>query len=279
MTSMATGEIVCPKCKKGFILDKKEQGKKIEVVCPNCNNRFTASYECSTVNSKEECSWIEHGEPRKTILSSNNQKTNMTTIAAILLICVFLIGIATSIYSESFQTTTLEIITAAGVKGSVRILVIDELNNTIENASININNKIFYTNVNGIFYSGNIDLGFKAIRISNSSYKTQTYEIMVNPFGSSEITVKLEEGTGIGKTIEYDITSFSMILVIFSVFSLFGAITSFMRKYLDGAIFCSCIGFFSFGFFFIGSIISIIAILIIWSVKDEFDNEEKGKVF
>ena len=66
---------------------------------------------------------------------------------------------------------------------------------------------------------------------------------------------------------------------IFSIFALMGAITCFKRQHLDVASVGSLIGIFSFGFFFIGSILSIIAFVLIMKSREEFENGKKGKIF
>ena len=62
------GRITCPKCKNEFFLDLPEKDKH-EVVCPKCDNKFSIQ-KCDDSETFEECSWEEHGEPRKTVLSS-----------------------------------------------------------------------------------------------------------------------------------------------------------------------------------------------------------------
>jgi hypothetical protein len=51
------------------------------------------------------------------------------------------------------------------------------------------------------------------------------------------------------------------------------------RKHFDVAVAGSIISIFSFGFFLIGAIISIIAFIIIMKCKEEFDDGKKGKTF
>ena len=67
--------------------------------------------------------------------------------------------------------------------------------------------------------------------------------------------------------------------MIFSVFALLGAFTTWKRKNFDVSVAGSLIGLFSFGFFLIGSILSIIAFVLIIKSKEEFDDGKQGKVF
>jgi hypothetical protein len=101
------GRTTCPKCKQEIILDLPNKGKH-EIVCPKCNNKFSIQ-KCDDSISIQECSWEEHGEPRKTVLSSMKPKTKMPKYAAIILACVFIIGITTAVFSESFIESSLDV--------------------------------------------------------------------------------------------------------------------------------------------------------------------------
>jgi len=72
---------------------------------------------------------------------------------------------------------------------------------------------------------------------------------------------------------------YSIIVVIFSIFALIAIFACIKRKYFGLAMIGSFIAIFSFGFFFIGSILSIIALVIIYLSRDEFEDEKKGKIF
>ena len=163
---MAKGRTICPNCKKEIILDLPDKVKKFEVVCPNCNNRFFIQAKSDDIKSKDECLWIEHGEPRKTILSGRKPKTNKPKIAGILLICVLTIGIVTAVFSETFIISSLNVASGFGITGSVKIKVIDLSNNTIDNATIKINGINGMTNEDGVFNVDNVKLGIQTIEIS-----------------------------------------------------------------------------------------------------------------
>jgi len=51
------------------------------------------------------------------------------------------------------------------------------------------------------------------------------------------------------------------------------------RNYFDIALIGCLVGVFTVGFFFIGSILSIIAFYLIYQSRDEFVDEKKGKSF
>ncbi len=271
------GRTICPKCKNELILDLPDKGKH-EVVCPKCNNTFSIQ-KCDDSVSFQECSWEEHGEPRKTVLSSMKPKTKMPMIAAIILSCVFIIGITTAAFSESFIDSSLDVASYAGLTGSIKILVTDQSNNTLSNVNIKINDINGVTNSEGYFSTEKIELGIQKLVISNENYKNQTREILVTPFFKFESTITLENQSGNEKNIQFNSTGCAIILVIFSVIALIGAISCLKRQHFDIAIVGALIGIFSFGFFLIGSILAIIAFIMIFKSKDEFENGKKGKIF
>jgi DNA-directed RNA polymerase subunit RPC12/RpoP len=272
------GRTTCPKCKFEFYLDLPEK-EKHEVVCPKCNNKFSIQAKCNDSKKFEECSWEEHGEPRKTVLSSIKPKTNMPRFAAIILAIVFIIGISTAALSESFIESSLDVASLAGLTGSMKILVTDQTNNSLSDVEIEINDISGVTNSKGFFSASNIELGVQELVIQKNNYKNQTREILISPFFQYESTIVLENESGKIKTIDFNSSGCTIILVIFSIIALIGSIVCLKRQYFDIAIVSSFIAIFSFGFFLIGSILAIIAFIIIFRSKDEFENGKKGKIF
>ena len=270
------GRTTCPKCKHEFTMDIPKDKEKISVVCPECNNKFTIKTKCEP---GEECSWEEHGEPRKTVLSSIKPKSRKPLIAAVILIGVFSLGITTAVFSEPFIISTTDIFSNAGLTGSLELIVYDEYNNSLEDINIIFGDVTGTTNESGIFTVDNLTLGFGTLQLYGEGYKTQTRDILVYPFLNTEITVTMEEGTGQGEPFEFDSTGCTLILVIFSVFALLGTVTCLRRRHFDAALVGSLISIFSFVFFFIGSLLSIIAFVIIYKSKEEFENGKKGKIF
>ena len=273
------GRTACPKCKHEFVLDVLDSSKKHEVTCPKCKNKFAIQTKRSNSESGKECSWEEHGEPRKTVLSSVKTKTKKPVIAAILLVCVFSLGITTAVFSEAFVISSMDLASGIGLRGSLEILVIDQSNNSIENINVIIDNISGVTNENGLFCVENIKPDIYTLKLYGDDYKTQTQEILVIPIFNSRNTVKMEEGDGQEEKINFDGTGCTLILAIFSIFGLLGTVTCLKRQHLDVAIAGSLIGIFSLGLFFIGSILSIIAFALIMKSKEEFENGKKGKIF
>ena len=278
VSHLMKGRTNCPKCKNEIVLELPDK-EKHDVVCPKCNNKFTIKAKCDDSNANEECSWEEHGEPRKTILSSLKPKTKMPRIAAIILACVFIIGITTATFAESFIESSLDVASYAGLTGSVRILVTDQSNNTLSNVTITIDNINGVTNSKGYFTAQEIELGIQQLVIAKENYKNQTHKILISPFFRFESTIKLDYENGQGKNIQFNSAGCTIILMIFSIIALIGTIVCLKRQYFDIAIVSSFLALFTFGFFLIGSILAIIAFIIIFKSKDEFENGKKGKIF
>lgn len=273
------GRTTCPKCKKEFSLEVPDDCKKHDVICPKCKNKFTIQPASKDEKKGEGCYWEEHGEPRKTILSSIKPKTNKPMIAAIILAAVFALGITTAAFSETFIESSAELLSNTGIKGTIELSIIDMYNNeSLENVVITINEQTGYTDKNGIYTVENVSLGIKTVDISLSGYKTQKREILVYPFIKSSQEINMEAGDG-EENITFDAIGCSIILIIFSVFALVGAVTSFKRQNLDVAAAGALLGIFSFGFLLTGSILSIIAFAIIMMSKEEFEDGKKGKKF
>jgi DNA-directed RNA polymerase subunit RPC12/RpoP len=89
------GKTTCPKCKHEFLMDVPDDTEKCGIKCPKCNHSFVIKRVCKN-ESDEECWWEEHGEPRKTILSSLKKKTNKPTIASFLLLTTGILGVLTA---------------------------------------------------------------------------------------------------------------------------------------------------------------------------------------
>lgn len=71
---------------------------------------------------------------------------------------------------------------------------------------------------------------------------------------------------------------FSIALFIFSIFAIIGSITAFKRRFFLFTFLCAVIGIFSIGFF-IGAILSIISVILLFISQDDFTNGAKGKEF
>lgn len=273
------GRTVCPNCKYEFILDLPED-KKHEVICPNCRYKYLIQAK-RRKEEDDECKWEEHGEPRKTVLSKIKPRTNKPIISAILLVCVFVLGVTTAVFSEQFIESTLDVGSAVGLSGDVKISVIDFENKSVNNVTVKIGNIIKETDNKGLVNFKKVKLGIQKIEVNKSDYPKQVEEHLILPFFTNDILVKYNTTLGADEYIikEFDRIGCSLIIGIFSVFPLLGFISCWKRRNLDIAIAGAGIGIFSFGFLFIGSILSIIAICFILKSRDEFENGKKGKTF
>ena len=272
------GRTACPKCKHEFVLDVPEDSKKHQATCPKCKNKFTIVPSSCELAEGEECYWEEHGEPRKTILSSIKPRTDKPMIAAILLAAVFALGLTTAVYSETFLESSSEMLSSVGFRGTVDLYITDISNNTLDDVDVKIGNIYLQNYGNGSYSAENISLGIKQVEFSIPEYKKLTREILVTPFITSTHNIKMEEGDD-EEIIPFDTFGCSIILVIFSVFALLGTITCLRRRNLDIAGVGSILGIFSFGFLMIGSILSIIAFILIMMSKEEFEDGKAGKIF
>ena len=70
----------------------------------------------------------------------------------------------------------------------------------------------------------------------------------------------------------------SIPLIVFSAFAFAGSVTAFKRRYFVFTAVCAVVGIFSVGFF-IGFVLSIVAVALLIISRDEFENAAKGKVF
>jgi len=274
------GRTSCPKCKHDFEVEVTDDKEQHEVVCPKCENKFKIDTKNKECGPDEECSWEEHGEPRKTVLSSIKPKTNKPMMATILLIVVFSIGISTAALSEAFIESSLDIASAAGMDGTVVLTINDQNNKSIDDATIRINNELTkFTGENGIYIANNVELGIQVFEVCTEEFNNQSFELLVTPFFNSESNIVLENSTATAELKEFDTAICSMVLIIFSIFPILAAVVCFKRQHFDIALVGSILGIFSFGFFLTGSIISFVALYIIWKSRDEFENGKKGKTF
>ena len=96
---------------------------------------------------------------------------------------------------------------------------------------------------------------------------------------SSAISIMIEQYKDIFISSTFELLPFIGININnYSIF-IFSIILSFKRNRLNIAIICAFISIFSIGFFFIGSLLSLVSLIIIVKSKEEFINEKKGKIF
>ena len=268
----------CPRCNKEFVLEAPEGSTEHEAICPFCSHRFVIRPSCDPNINPDDCYWEEHGEPRKTILSSCKQKTRTPTVAGILLICVFVLGISSAIFPEVFLDAPLTLLADNGFSGSVDIIIVDQNNTTLSNVNIIVEDAKNVSFNENKYHICNVSVGITNIELNLDNYTTYTKEILVLPFITSTYNITMTIGEGIYSEV-FDTVGCFIILLIFSIIALLASIMCLKRHHLDVAIVGGILGIFSFGFLFIGSLLSIIAVIIIFKSRDEFENGKKGKVF
>ena len=279
------GRITCPKCGKEFIAQAQKNTVETRVLCPHCHHHFTVKTTNNTITKPEEddkdCSWEEHGEPRKTILSSIKPRTDKPMLAALLLIFVIIIAVISAVLPQQFVQTPITILSVAGVQEDVLITVQDDQGNNIQNITISTgSSKQNTTNNLGKTRLDQLQLGTQELTLSNNDSQT-TVEITITPFETESYTITLTESTfqASVNNSSTDLAWVSGILIILSIVTFVGVVASIRRRHSDVAMVSSIVGIFTIGFFLLGSVLSIIAFYFILKSKEEFDDGKKGKSF
>ena len=284
------GKTTCPKCKTSFVLEIPDTTKDVhEATCPKCGHKF----KLKMVKKDEDHSWEEIGEPRKAILSSIKEKTNKPMIAGILLVIVFISAIITSssvlITIEPMKTNEKFLNNIFASIGEVTITgtVLDNITKQpIKNVTISVvDTNISTFSKNGSFELKNVPVGYRTLNISAEDYKALHVKIFLlkNLFSKEKIKQDfyLDKGSGVEEKEERGLLNLlikswyicSILIIIFGLLALVGAIACFMRKYIIIALIGSIFGIFTFGIIFIGPLCSIIALIIILLSREEFKNE------
>ncbi len=279
------GRIQCPQCGNEFIAQAPKDAECASVHCPACDYSFTVKTTndmmTKTDQDSAECSWEEHGEPRKTILSSMKPRTDKPMLAAILLIAVVIIGISSAVFPQAFVETPIGLLSLAGVKEDVHLLIQDPTDQPLENVTISLSDSLTSsTNETGKTTLSNLALGTQTLLLSKNN-STASITVSVAPFDSSIHTIRFNTATS-SATItnpQDDLTWISILLILFSLIALLSAISSIRRRHSDVALMGSILGIFTIGFFLIGSFLSVIAFILIFKSKEEFDDGKKGKSF
>lgn len=288
------GSITCPKCGQHIIAEINKDVQAFTLDCPKCNHHFKvkiSQVETSNIPSdskpdvEADCDWEEHGEPRKTILSSIKPRTDKPMIASLLLILVIIIGVVSAFLPTVFLQAPVGVASLAGANGELTVLVDNSSVVEAEDLSLSIDEKnTTFVQQNDTFIASSLSLGEHQVEFSlssnNSTAQTVTKKVYVLPFDLSAYSVKITDDNPL--TID-DSTSelgwLSGILLILSTIVIMGAITSWKRKYSDVALICCVIAICTIGIYFSGLILGVIAFWLIRTSQNEFDNGEKGKIF
>ncbi len=285
------GRITCPKCGQHITAEINKKVPSFTINCPKCNHHFrvkTSQINCSNipadspVDVEADCDWEEHGEPRKTILSSIKPRTDKPMIASLLLISIVIIAIASAFFPTLYLQAPVQVAELSGVNGGLTITLDNESLVDADYISLNINQEnILFERKNNSFHASSLNLGEHVLSITYSTTDTTTTkEVYILPFDLSSHTIKIIDTTPL--TIEndsYELEWLSSILIILAAITLIGAIMCWKRKYSDVAVISSLVGICTIGIYFSGLILGVIAIWLILNSRDEFDDGKKGKSF
>jgi DNA-directed RNA polymerase subunit RPC12/RpoP len=282
------GRIECPNCSKQFDIKKISETNDTILTCPYCSYQFnihpSSGDHCIKKKHIEECDWEEHGEPRKTILSSMKPRTDRPMIATFLLIIVICMGIIAAVIPNVFLQTPVILFSATGSQGSISFQLQNINSSTIDKVSLMIpsenvtyqgiirNDSIELKNLPLGSYTGQLTLDWK------NETRILSFDLFVIPILSNSYSLSSTNTDDL--TIAHnDYGWCSAILLILSVICLIGMFSAWRRNHSDVALIGSFVGIFTIGFFFIGSILSIIAFYLLYQSRDEFDDGKKGKSF
>ena len=261
------GRTRCPYCNKNVVVEVPDGATGIQrTTCPNCGMHIKVDVNGDSHEKREEESPI-HPLVKDT-------RSNKPTIAGIFLIIVFLLGI---IMGVSLLLSEKEALQGNGIYEGA---VVDVEHNPIEGASIYLMDeglkvKIAETDAEG-YFSINLSSGKHRILIEKDGYISKNVSIGVFPIKSIfRERFVLEKGEGEEK--ERSITAFAIdilpmmavAIIIISIPSLIGGIFCFIRKYRIIAVVGAVFGIFSVGFF-IGTVLSIVALILILMSKEDF---------
>ena len=265
------GKTKCPYCGEYVIIEIPDGATGIQTVtCPNCGMKIKVD-----VSKQEEKEEKEEEQPIHPTVQKIRPK-NMLMAAGALLVIASILGI---MMGGIFLSN--EGIFYHGV-GNYRGVVLNESHNAIEGARVYLDGNFSgVTDENGTFVLKNVSAGYHNLEIEKAGYDTLKAKIFVFPFKVFlSSTFIMHPGNGTEKM--RDIPSYfmailpvlSIALIVISTIPFIGAISCFFKKNFVVALISSIFGIFSIGFF-IGSILSIIALIMIILGKDEFEGEVK----
>jgi len=284
------GRIRCPHCGKDFTANARDDSTRVTTTCPNCGHKIAVTFdrrtgqECKdqSLETSEECDWEERGEPRKTILTSIQPRTDKPMIASMLLLIIIIIGFTSAVYPEAYLQTPLDLLSASGTYAQITVIIKDQNGTPLENISVWVNpSSKSMTNGSGYATLENISLGKQRIYVSPTiTGPAVSKDIYILPGDvNTDITISNDTGTITSVDSPQNLIWSSFVVIILSIVSIFGFIASWKRQHFDVALVCSIVSIFTIGFYFIGSVLGFIAVILILRSKEEFNDGKKGKSF
>ncbi len=257
------GKTRCPYCNKQVIVEVPDGAVGLQKTkCPNCGMNIVVDVKGK--EEKKEESFVIHPLVKK-------EKTSKPMIAGTLLVIVFVTGILLG----SFILLSQESIFKG--YGEYKAKVFDEEGKPLQGVKAYLDNKTVVSDKEGIIHFSNVSAGKHILWLYKEGYKSMKIKVLVLPWRNFLTDkFKMEKGNGTieRKSFLYTASLFLPYLafgiIIVSIPALIGAIFCFLRKQALIALICSIFGIFSIGPFFIGSILSIVALALIVLSRDEF---------
>ncbi len=260
------GRTRCPYCNKNVVVEVPDGATGMQrTVCPNCGMHIKVDVNGGSEEKIQE-------SPIHPLVKE--EKSGKPTVAGIFLIIVFLLGI---IMGTSLLLSEKEALQGSGFfEGAV----VNTSHNPVVGATIYLMDngqkiKVAETDGEG-YFSLNLSSGKHRILIEKDGYISKNISIGVFPIKSIfRERFVMKEGEGEEK--ERSITAFvidilpmmALAIIILSIPPLIGGIFCFMKKYRIIAIVGAIFGIFSVGFF-IGTILSIVALILILTSGEDF---------
>ena len=294
----------CPSCGQSMKI-KTSFGEKVS--CPACEDVFSikdgqleAKKEMvdSEKEMKKEKIMGKIGDIKNTIKNGNTSSNNLeyenainnfwnpdgnTAWAGIILVMVALLGFFAGGTYFMHWTEYETIVDDVGLVNVQGVIQTDD-GNPLENVEITLNgqNWTWTSNEQGRFYIYDVEGGIREITFNLENYEEQTQKIELEVGRINVVNAILEEGNCssdcgyIDKTFEVDNPAeislvLSVIIILFSVVTLYGSIAALRKSDFSMALIGSIAGILSYGFM-LGSILSIVAMLMIFSDRDAFES-------
>ena len=138
------------------------------------------------------------------------------------------------------------------------------------------------TNEQGRFYIYDVEGGIREIAFNLEDYQEQTQKVELEVGRINVVNVVLEEGECssnckyVDKTFEVSNPAevsllLSILIILFSTMTLYGSIAALRKSNFGAALMGSVAGILSYGFI-LGSILAIVAMLMIFSDRDVFES-------
>ncbi|MEA2054891.1 MAG: carboxypeptidase-like regulatory domain-containing protein [Candidatus Thermoplasmatota archaeon] len=265
------GKARCPHCEKSVVVEVPDDATGEQVTtCPNCNMKFK-------VNVDEKYSWEEE-TPAIHPSMHLNERSMKPIIAGILLVLIFLSGIAIS----SALLFSFDNISSVNVPSEFGGTVVSEEGTAIEGVNVSVVGQPglhAVTDNDGKFLIKNITSGKQKLRFTCEEYKSLTAKVFVLPwnitfpyekFVMKEGSGEIEQKSLAIKVLEFGPT-LSVFIIALSVAALVGGVMAIARKHFVIAFIGAVLGTIAGIFSIIGIILGIVALVLLILSKEEFE--------